>query len=398
MPKTLNPKNRFIATILAYATVPLSGFATDVYLPSFPQMASQLQVAEHSIQITLSLYLVSYGLFQIVSGILVDAYGRYRLCLAALLLFSASCLVVTATDSILIIYAMRIIQGICTAFTVVAARAFFLDVYEHDEKKKVYLSLMTVVWSAGPIIAPFLGGYLQHLFGWRSNFDFLAVYGFLLFLLLVVFSGETIKYRIRANFRTIAVNYKTILSAKDFLFGIVIIGISYAMIMLFSLSGPFIIEHRMGYSPVVMGYVSLILGLAWMCGGFLGKELIRKNFLRKIKIAYALQVMVVALMICTPYFISNIYTIVLFAFLIHVGAGFVFNNYFTYCLGRFPQLAGFAGGVTGGFAYSFTSILSYMVVAILKPNTQATIGVGYLVIAFLGIAVLWSSRKLYAGK
>jgi len=396
--KPLNPKNHFIATVLAYATVPLSGFATDVYLPSFPQMASQLQVAEHSIQITLSLYLVSYGLFQIISGILVDAYGRYRLCLSALLVFSASCLVITITDSIMVIYLMRIIQGICTAFTVVAARAFFLDVYEEGPKKKMYLSLMTIVWSAGPIIAPFVGGYLQHIFGWRSNFVFLAVYGFILFLFLWIFSGETIKHRIQANYRSILKSYKTILSARDFIFGIFIIGVSYAMIMFFSLSGPFIIEHDLGFSPVVMGYVALILGLAWMCGGFIGKQLINRDLVQKIKVAYAIQILLVVLMITTPYFIYNIYTIVLFAFLVHVTAGFIFNNYFTYCVGRFPQLAGIAGGITGGFAYSFTSVLSYAAIAVLKPHSQATIGIGYLIIGMLGVVALWFSRKLYTAK
>lgn len=398
MSKLLHPKNHFIATILAYALVPLSGFATDIYLPSFPQMATQLGVGEHSIQMTLSLYLVSYGLSQIISGILVDAHGRYRWCLAALLVFSASCLAISVTNSIGIIYAMRIIQGICTAFTVVAARAFFLDVYEESEKKKVYLSWMTVVWSAGPIIAPFVGGYLQHSFGWRSNFDFLAVYGLLLFVLLLLFSGETIKHRIQASFTSVGRSYATILSANDFLFGLFIIGISYSMIMLFSLSGPFIIEHQMGYSPIVMGYVSLILGLAWMCGGFLGRQLINKPLWRKINFAYAIQTLLVILMIITTRLAGNLYTLVLFAFLIHVSAGFIFNNYFTYCLARFPQLAGIAGGITGGFAYSLTSILSYGVVAILKPNSQTTIGVGYLIMGFLGIIALRLSRKMYAGR
>lgn len=398
MPKQLHPKNHFIATILAYALVPLSGFATDVYLPSFPQMATQLGVAEHSIQITLSLYLVSYGLSQIISGILVDAYGRYVWCLAALLLFSISCIVITVTDSIGVIYLMRIIQGICTAFTVVAARAFFLDIYEDSEKKKVYLSWMTVVWSAGPIVAPFIGGYLQHSFGWRSNFDFLSVYGFLLFVFLVIFSGETIKHRIQANFTSVRRSYAVVLSAGDFLFGLLIIGLSYAMIMLFSLAGPFIIEHRMGYSPIVMGYVALALGFAWMCGGFLGRQLIQKKLLKKINIAYIIQILLVILMIITPLIGANLYTLVLFAFLIHVSAGFIFNTYFTYCLARFPQLAGIAGGITGGFAYSLTSVLSYGVVAILQPGSQATVGIGYLTIAFLGIVALWFSRKIYAGK
>src|SRR5207244_1303031 len=164
---------------LIYAVLPLSGFATDVYLPSFPNMASQLGVAEHNIQFTLSVFLVSFGLSQLVTGILLDLYVRYKISLAALLLFSLSSIIAGAANSIEVIYLMRIVQGICTAFTVVVCRAFFSDIYE-GEKKKNYLSLMTIVWSAGPIIAPFVGGYLEHSFGWRSNFYFLAAYAFVL--------------------------------------------------------------------------------------------------------------------------------------------------------------------------------------------------------------------------
>lgn len=395
--KKLQPKNYFIATVLTYAVLPLSGFATDVYLPSFPNMASQLGVTEHHIQFTLSLFLVSFGLSQLVTGILLDVYGRYKISLVALLVFSLSCVVIATANSISVIYLMRIVQGVCIAFTVVVCRAFFSDIYE-GEKKKHYLSLMTIVWSAGPIIAPFVGGYLEHIFGWRSNFYFLGVYGVVLFILQLIFFGETVKVRIPMNFAAIGESYKTLLSAKDFVFGIILLGVSYAIIMLFSLSGPFVIEHRMGYSPVVMGYVSLVMGLAWMCGGFIGKGLIGTKFLLKIQIAFVVQTLLIALMIITASFISNIFTIVILAFLIHVTAGFIFNNYFTYCLGRFPRIAGTAGGVTGGLAYSLTSILSYGAVTVIKPVSQSTIGMGYSTIAIVGIIALLFSRKMYLAK
>jgi multidrug resistance protein len=395
--KNLHPENYFIATVITYAVLPLSGFATDVYLPSFPNMASQLGVAEHNIQFTLSLYLISFGLSQIFTGLLLDVFGRYKISLAALLLFSGSCIIIAVAGNIWIIYMMRIIQGICTAFTVVVCRAFFSDIYE-GERKKHYLSLMTIVWSAGPIVAPFVGGYLEHIFGWRSNFYFLAIYGVLLFILQLIFFGETVRKRIPLNVASIGASYKTLFHANDFIFGIVLLGVSYAMIMLFSLSGPFIIEHRMGYSPIVMGYVSLILGFAWMCGGFISKGLIRTNFLVKIQVAFGVQLLLIVLMIFTSYIITNIFTLVLLAFLIHVTAGFIFNNYFTYCLSRFPHIAGVAGGVTGGLAYTLTSILSYGSVAIVKPISQATVGVGYSAIAIAGIAVMWFSRRMYLAK
>lgn len=357
-------------------------------------MAQELGLPQAQVQLTLSLFLVSYGISQLISGSFLDTFGRRRISLGALLVFSFSSLATAWSNSIVVIYMMRCLQGLCIGFIVVAGRAFFSDIYEGDRRKH-YLSLMTIVWSAGPIIAPFAGGYLEHSYGWRSNFYALAIYGLVLFILQWLFSGETIRERIPFSFRHVLDNYRTILSARDYNYGILMLGLCYAMIMFFSLTGPFVIEHTMHFSPVVAGYVSLILGLAWMCGGFLGKGLIRKHFQGKNRIAYAVQGLLVAGMIAGGLWISNIWTMVGFAFLIHVTAGFIFNNYFTYCLARFPRAAGIAGGLAGGLAYSFTAVLSYGIAAVLKPASQVQVGVGYLVIAVMGVIVLRISRRAY---
>jgi len=307
--KRLSPGKYRVATIVTYFIVPISGFGTDIYLPSMPAMAQELGLPQAQIQLTLSLFLVSYGLSQLISGSFLDTFGRRRLSLGALLIFSLSALATAWSNSIIIIYAMRCLQGLCVGFIVVAGRAFFSDIYEGD-KKKNYLSLMTIVWSVGPIVAPFVGGYLEHSFGWRSNFYALAVYGLLLFVLQALFSGETIQERIPLSLGHVLDNYRTILSARDYNYGILMLGLCYAMIMFFSLTGPFVIEHRMHFSPVVAGYVSLILGIAWMCGGFFGKWLIRKPFFPKNRTAYLVQGLLVAAMIAVSPLVSNIWTMV----------------------------------------------------------------------------------------
>jgi len=60
--KPVEEGNLAIATILAFALIPLSGFATDIYLPSLPTMAADLQVGNIQVQFTLSLFLISYRL------------------------------------------------------------------------------------------------------------------------------------------------------------------------------------------------------------------------------------------------------------------------------------------------------------------------------------------------
>lgn len=385
--RMLKEKNKFIATILAFAMIPMSGLATDIYLPSMPSMATELHQPESNIQLTLSIFLISYGLTQFFAGSIVDSFGRYKISMASLALFVVSFLITATTQNIFVIYAMRVLQGILSGFAVVSKRAFFVDVYEGDERKH-YLSIMTIVWSVGPIIAPFIGGYLQKIFGWQSNFYVLAGYSLVLLILELIFSGETLKKRNPFNVEFLLKEYDSMFKAKDFFYGMIMCGISYSMIMFFNLCGSFIIEHKMGYSEVVAGYVSLILGFAWMAGGFLGKALINKSFLPKIRYANFIQLSLIVLMFIASYFSNNIYSLVAFAFVIHVTAGFIFNNYFSYCIGRFPNSAGIAGGLTGGMAFIITSAISYGVVAVLKPEIQLDVAEGYLVMGILGLLVL----------
>lgn len=385
--KQLETKHQFIATILAFAVIPMSGLATDIYLPSMPSMAEDLHLPEARIQLTLTFYLISYGISQFFSGALVDAFGRYKISIMALLLFVVSFWITGHTQNIYVIYLMRIVQGILSGLVVVSKRAFFVDVYD-GEKRKHYLSIMTIVWSLGPIIAPFIGGYLQKSFGWQSNFTVLAVYSLIILVLELIFSGETIKNKNPFHIGFLWNEFKTMLGTLDFFFGMLMCGVSYALIMFYNLCGPFIIEHKLGYSSVTTGYLSLLMGLAWMSGGFLGKALISRPFLPKLRYSNFLQLLFIVLMFASSFYIENLFTLVVFAFVIHVTAGFMFNNYFAYCLGRFPKSAGISGGITGGVVYIITSVVSYGIAAIIKPVQQTGIAEGYFAIGVLGFIIL----------
>ncbi len=393
MEKNTKPQQSFIPTILAFALVPITGLATDIYLPSMPQMAQELGLNESKIQLTLSLFLISYGVAQFFTGALVDAWGRYRINLISLFLFVVSFWITASTQDIWVIYLMRILQGILSAFVVISKRAYFVDVYE-GEQRKHYLSIMTIVWSIGPIVAPFIGGYLQTQFGWRSNFMVLAVYSAVLFVLELIFSSETIKQKKPLHMNYLIGEFKMMLKSNDFTFGIFMCGISYGLVMFYNLSGPFFIEHQLGYSAITTGYTSLIMGLAWMCGGFIGKALIKKALIPKLRIANFIQILLIICMLIVSLYQANLYTLTFFAFAVHCTAGFVFNNYFSYCLGRFPLSAGIAGGLVGGITYLLTSSLSYITVSLVNPSSQFQIGLGYGIFALLGLITLYVIQKL----
>ncbi|TDH28637.1 MFS transporter [Segetibacter sp. 3557_3] len=385
--KYLKQEHQAISTILSFALIPLSGFATDIYLPSLPSMATDLSVSNTAVQFSLIIFMVSSGISQLFVGSLLDSFGRYRLGIMALLVFVLASFTIAVTDNIYLIYLMRVIHGITIAIIVVGKRAYFVDRFSGD-KLKHFTSLFSIIWATAPIIAPFLGGYLQVAFGWESNFYFLGILTALILCLELIYGGETLKHLQPFNLNRIARVYYTTIKTADFSLGLIIIGLCYAMLMVYGMTGPFIIEHVFNYSPVITGYCSLLSGVALMIGGMVSKTFIRKPLTRKIRIGIVLQLLCAIGLIAGSSFFQNIFFLMTMVLVIHLLSGFLFNNFFSYCLGRFSTNAGIASGITGGSMYIITSIFSYGVINALNIKSMALLGFGYLVLNLL-IAVFF---------
>ncbi len=370
-----------LATILAFSSIPLSGFVTDIYLPSFPSMANDLAITEKEVQLTLTCYLLSYGISQLFIGSVLDSIGRYKPRLIALLFIALSSTLIAFTNDILFICLLRIIQGIAISVLVIATRAIFMDIYE--EKQRIhYLSYFTVVWSCGPILAPFLGGYLDALFSWHANFYFLSFYALLLFVLDLLISGESIAEKKKFNFKQTLQVYQTMLSNKNFIMGIFILGMSYSIVMIFNIAGPFLIENTFNKNSIVIGYCTLILGFSWMLGGLIGKKRMHLAFKPRITQPIYAQLALVFVLVSASYYIENLYLLMFGLFLIHICSGTLFNNFFTSTMLSFPNNSGTAGGLMGGLTYVITSFTSFVISSSGAINTQFQLSIRYTVLIF----------------
>ncbi|HEY4290605.1 MAG TPA: MFS transporter [Puia sp.] len=390
--RIIKENHQGLSTILAFALIPISGFATDIYIPSLPAMAVQLGVNNAAVQLSIVLFMVSYGVSQLFVGSLVDSFGRFRLGIFALFAFTVASFTIALTHNIYLIYAMRILHGMAVAIIVVGKRAYFMDIYS-GEKLKHYISLFSIVWASAPIIAPFLGGYLQTSFGWQSNFFFLGGLAFLIMILELIYSGESLKNFHPFQFRSIVSVYSSMLRAGDFTLGLVIIALSYSMLVVFGMTSPFIIEHVFNFSPIVSGYSALLSGVSLMTGGIISKALIKKTLNTKIGVAVSLQIVIALLMIATTRLWSSIYTLMAFVVGIHLLAGFIFNSVFAYCLGRFTKNAGVASGITGGGLYIITSFFSYGISSSMHITAPAMLGAAYLLLALLLLGAFVLFRK-----
>ena len=375
--KILQENHHGFSTILALSLIPLSGFATDVYIPSLPSMARDLHVSASAIQLSMVLFMFSSGISQIFVGSVLDSFGRFKIGVGALFVFSLSSVIIAVFPNIYVLYAMRIIQGITISLIVVGKRAYFVDIYS-GEKLKNYISMFSIIWACAPIIAPFAGGYLQSLFGWQANFYFLGILSLAFLILELIYSGESLKDFQLFKIRPIVNVYGNMLRTVDFYTGLLILGACFGMLVIYNMSSPFIIEHVFGFSAVATGYSSLLSGFSVMTGGIIAKRLIDAPLTRKVTIALIAQIITVTLMITTAPLISNIYTLVGFTIFLHVCGGFIFNVIYGYCLSRFSKNAGTASGITGGVMFIASSLLSYGLASLYTVESQGLLGIANL--------------------
>ncbi len=393
--KTIKENHFGMSTIMAFALIPLSGFATDIYIPSLPSMANELHVSSSDVQLTLILFMISGGVSQLFVGAILDSFGRFRIGLGSLFIFAIACFAISLSSNIYTIYLMRIIQGIAVALIVVSKRAYFVDIYSGD-KLKHYVSLFSIIWASAPIVAPFLGGYLQSSFGWRSNFYFLGGITIILAILEIAYGGESLKVFQPFKAKSIIEVYISKIKTQDFTIGLFILALSYSLLFLYGMTAPFIIEHVFHYSPVVTGYCSLLSGISLITGGIISKVLIDKPLLKKITVAFTLELFLALVMIGASSYVSNLFTLIAFTLIIHLLAGFTYNTFLSYCLGRFSKNAGMTSGITGGASYILTSLICYGIVSVVTIESPLLLGSTFLgIILTLMVALILFKRHKY---
>ncbi|RYG52875.1 MAG: MFS transporter [Chitinophagaceae bacterium] len=276
---------------------------------------------------------------------------------------------------------------------IVSKRAVFVDLYSGEELKR-YTSMFSVIWAAAPVIAPFVGGFLQVHFGWRSNFYFLGGLGLLFLAMELWMGGETLREKHSFKFSSITGAYKTMIKARDFSMGIIILGCCYTMIMIYGMTSPFLIENVMHYSPSVTGNAALVSGLSVMAGGLISRRLISKPFYKKVlaaAIAMSLSALIIMAFAAKH---ASLYTLLAYVVTIHLGGGIVFNSMFSYVLTRFTNMGGKAGGLAGGSYIIITSAISQAAVSLFSIKSQVELGISYLLLIFAFAAIFISTRWL----
>lgn len=166
-------------------------FAIDMYLPALPQVAAELGTSESGVALTLAVYLLTFGLAQMIYGPMSDAMGRKRPMAIGVGIFAMAAVVAALAPSIGWLIAARAVQGLGAATLMVVPRAVIRDVATGSEATRLMAAIM-IVLSVSPMLAPLTGSLVLASGGWRSIFMLLAAAALLSLALILFVLPETL--------------------------------------------------------------------------------------------------------------------------------------------------------------------------------------------------------------
>lgn len=384
----LPESKKLLISLLTFMVLPLSGIAIDIYVPSLPAVSDYFNSSDASTQLTITTYMLGLGCFQLIAGPISDSFGRRLPFLSAMLVFIIATVFIPFSYSIYQLQIFRFIQGAALAITVVPMRSVLLDLYEGVQLKKM-MNYMTMTWSIGPVIAPAIGGYLQHYFGWKASFYFLSAYSMSAYFMVFMVMPETSKHQHEFSLLATFNRYRSIFIHPEFMAGLLSNCALYSLIILFSVIGPFLLQDTLHVSAVGYGHVSLMLGFAWFAGNMTNRLLLDYDVNRKIKTCLVIMLCINLVMLSFVWLLPmSVITIVApVCFMLYFG-GIIFPNNFSNTLILFPTFTGSANAFFGSMIF-FMAGLSGAVGTLLAASSPLPLATAYLVLILFSMMIAY---------
>jgi MFS transporter, DHA1 family, multidrug resistance protein len=227
-------------------------FAIDMYLPALPSIGGALHATPVAVQMSLMVFFIMLGVCQLVYGPLSDMFGRKPPIYAGLAIFVIGSVGCAFAPNISVLISFRALQSLGACAGMVIPRAVVRDLYTGHEATRL-MSLLMLVVSISPILAPLTGSFIIVGFGWRGIFLVLTIAGIIAFLLAATQLRETreIHHRVDSSWAGTFAAYGKLLTDAEFL-GLTLVGaFGVSSFFIYLASASFVIVNHYGLTPLM---------------------------------------------------------------------------------------------------------------------------------------------------
>jgi DHA1 family bicyclomycin/chloramphenicol resistance-like MFS transporter len=270
-------QNRPLIIFILGALSTISPFAIDMYLPAFPQMATALDTTTARISLSLSSYFAGLAAGQLIYGPLLDRFGRKWPLYAGLILFVLASVACLLSRSVEWLVGWRFVQAVGGCAAGVAAMAMVRDFFPARDTAKI-ISLLILVISASPLLAPSIGVFVAVNWGWQ--WVFIVLSAFVVLMLAVTAwglpEGHPPDRSVALRPLPILRNYAAVLKEPQFLTYALAGAFAFAGLLVYVASSPIVFMEVFHLNAQQFGAI-----FAGLSVGFIGSNQINILLLRK---------------------------------------------------------------------------------------------------------------------
>jgi MFS transporter, DHA1 family, multidrug resistance protein len=384
----------FIVLLGLMASLP--GFGVDMALPALADTAASLYVPIHSAGLTISSYMISFGIAPLIFGPVSDRCGRKPVVTYGCIIFVLAGIGCVLASSLAILITYRVIQGVGAAamtLAIVIARDQF---DERVVREKISYIVMAIYVS--PIAAPIAGAALLGLGGWRCIYAVLAALGVALLIgvCLGFNEGPRRGSADRLGFPALVRDYGRVLSHPVARAYMATAAASFGVVAAYATGSSLFFIQIVGMSPDRYAMIFGLTALASIGGAFLDSRLSARGISPLYPLSIGLMIaasaslalLVMALIGWMPVPVAvSLFVAITFS------GGMVAPGITQGALQQLPQMAGTVSAASNCLAMTAGSLSSALAAVLFDGQTALSMAGMMTFCAVLALICFWAASR-----
>jgi MFS transporter, DHA1 family, multidrug resistance protein len=343
----LADKRRFVLVLGCLTGI--AAVTIDMSLPAFPEMVRSLATNMSTGQKVVGFFMAGIALGQIPAGLISDRIGRMPVLYTGILIFTAAGIVCSVTNSIELMLLARFVQGLGGSVGVVVSRAIVRDISSGVQAARL-MSVMVMIFTAAPMLAPIVGAFLVFNWGWRAPFIAVVVFGVLLLLGVSGILQEThIPVRREHPLRQLLMSFSEFFSHRRSRLGVLLVIMPAAGFITLITSSSAIVLDIYEFPVQYFGFIFALLGLSVLAGSTISRHLVVEHGMMRMLGVGSIVVGIAAVQMLAMAWMgqASFWWFWGSACLFMLGTGFLLPNGTALALDPVPQIAGAAASIVG---------------------------------------------------
>lgn len=262
----LSSSNKKLFPVFLVSYELISYLSVDAYLPAMPTIATQFDVSDSLVQLTLTLIFLGNVFAQLLLGGISEQYSRRKILLWGGVLFVAASFLAAFSPGIISLLIARFLQGMAITSLIITGYSTIHVLYDQEQAVKI-IAWMGSITVFAPAIGPLLGALILKLASWRWIFLILAVGATYCLIYLFKLMPETANSDTpKSSFQLLAKKYWKTTMDPLFIRPASAWCLLFAGLTAWSICGPFFVISYLQYDPITFGIVQGLIFAFFILG------------------------------------------------------------------------------------------------------------------------------------